>query len=242
MSAAPRAHMTRRIALHMTQRHQRRAIHRNRPASLFALRVRALPGAGGDFKVNRGQFCKQGKYAVHRTEIFTPNPFFPSVEISGRNGGNGRTAQNQQYRFGILIDADHLAVDRRDRKRDKRPAAPAHPARNGTATTVPAGEFRERAFRTQDAAPDAPEYPLSKDSQMIPHMFGVARQRHKRWRGDEDGVEADDDPLHGANGGAMAAHPVPNPRQSLFQWLARRRFALAVLFILSSHSLLVQSF
>src|SRR5260364_149931 len=41
--------------------------------------------------------------------------------------------------------------------------------------------------------PDAPEYPLSKDSQMIPHMFGVARQRHKRWRGDEDGVEADDD-------------------------------------------------
>jgi hypothetical protein len=161
--------------------------------------------------------------------VAAPDALAPAVDQAYGDGGHGGSAQHQQHRLGIFVDADQLAVYRGDDDGGERPAAPLQPARHREAQAVTAGEFGERAFRTKNAAPDppqsergddherppdAPEHELGEQGEVVQHA-GVLRRHGKKGRHRHQGqVEHHHRPLHADDEAAVAPHGIAQALQT----------------------------
>jgi hypothetical protein len=72
--------------------------------------------------MDRGKLGQQAEDAVDRAEKAAPDPFVAAIKIADDDRAKSRSAENEQRRFWILIDADHLAVDRGQGKRNEGPS------------------------------------------------------------------------------------------------------------------------
>ncbi len=213
--AAATAGMAGRSALHVANIDQRRTVHPRR--TLCALHPYFFINA----KMYRGNFCKQRKHTVGRVQITAPDAFAPAIDKPDRDGGHARSTQHQQRGLRILVDTDQLAIHRGADKGREWPATPAHPARNGTPQAMVTGELRQRAFRTENAAPDAseqhhadhherppdaPEEELRKQAQIVVNVGIFRRQRHERRNDQQHQIKEDNDPLDRQNRAAVALH------------------------------------
>src|SRR5581483_6334044 len=164
-----------------------------------------------------------------------PEALPPSVQKADHDRRQGRAAEDQQRRFRIFINRQHLPVDRRGDEADERPAAPEQRARHAPAEAVAADPFRERAFRTEKPAPhapddddgqnherppDPPEHELRESREMIEDAGAVGRQGHERRNRDQARVDRHDRPLQGNDRSAMATKKIAQRGEP---WLRRRR-------------------
>src|SRR3990167_4720058 len=145
LSAATSAGMAVTGALHTTDIEQGRAVGRRQ-----AWRGVFHPAFFVDLKMHGRQSGEQGEDATDRAQVTAPDPFASGEQQPDDDRGDGRTAQNQQRRLGVVIDADQLAVEGCQAERQGWPAAPAQPARYTQTFAVMAGPFAARAFRTQN--------------------------------------------------------------------------------------------
>ncbi|MDT4826369.1 hypothetical protein FQZ97_596800 [compost metagenome] len=127
-------------ALHVAQRHQRRAVDgldaddRMAPLLLVYLEV---PGR---------QLGQQVEHTVDRAHVLAPHPLAAAVAPADDHGGHRGPAQHGQHGQRILVHADELPIDGRQRERHERPAAPADPFRNRKPFAAFAGPLREHAL------------------------------------------------------------------------------------------------
>ena len=131
-----------------------------------------------------------------------------AIDETDTDRGKRRSAQHEQRRRRILVDADKLPEDSRQRERDERPAAPLHPARHRAAQSELGSQPRSacppgRTRRTSCALPtsidritnghhDAPERPLREDGEAVRTArassggsgsnAGTNEQHLRRWR------------------------------------------------------------
>ncbi|CPI68111.1 Uncharacterised protein [Bordetella pertussis] len=204
-------------ALHVAQRHQRRAIDRldanDRMAPFFLVHLE-MPGR---------QLGQQVEHAIDRTQVLAPDALAAAIAPADDHRRHGRAAQHRQRRQRVLIDTDQLAVDRRQGKGHERPAAPAHPARNGAALAALAGPLGEHALGTEPAAPGAPqqrhgnqderpphapERELRQHGQIVEDRRGVVRQGQEHRHDQQERIRSDDAPLQLAQQRGMVAKHV----------------------------------
>ena len=202
---------------------QRRAVDR-RIAVIMA--VVAIPGGAVDLVVEGRELGENGENPRGRTQVAAPDALLPAKKQADGQRGNARSAKDQQGRLRVFIDADQLPIDGGADEGDERPAHPFQPGRRRPAQAVPAAPFGERAFRTEQAAPDAahrhrgdhhagppdaPEAELREQAQVVPDVRAGGRQRHENGNDDQRRINDDDTPLHGQDGALMAAQKQTQP-------------------------------
>ncbi len=239
-TAAPAAHMAIGAAAHGADRNQRRAIHTLRPGnggfgawSHAARSTRKWTGAS---------FARQAKDAVHRAQIAAPDPLAPAEGITHGYGRKRGAAKNEKRRFGVLVNADELAIGGGAGEGDKGPSLPFHPMRYRTAPAMPAHRLRQRAFRAEHAAPqtpdkdhaqenerppDAPEDELGEKREIGPDMRGALRRRQKRRNDDQKCIGGDDNPLHGQDRPLMPHKPIARSGQKAIDAVCRGPYQAA---------------
>src|ERR1019366_10667177 len=132
-----------------------------------------------------------------------------------------RAAENEQRRFGILVDAYHLPVDRGQGKSREGPAFPSDPAGDRMAPAEPAYRLGQCALRTKEPAPsaakqhhaeedewppDAPEGELREECEIVEDMGEPSRQRQECRNGEQHEIHEDDDPLSALDHASMPPH------------------------------------
>ena len=202
------AHVAVAVRCHGADRHQRRAAHRRE--RLSRRQAIGIPSHGVDFEMQWRKLRQDAEHAVDRAEEAAPDPLVLATHQARRDGRDGGAAEDQQHRGGILVDADHLAVDRRESEGDEWPAAPAHPARNGALQAVAACRLGECSLRAHEAAPgaahehhgdehegppDSPEHELRKQRHVVPDMIGALGQGQQDGHDDEHHIDRDQRPL-----------------------------------------------
>ena len=114
-----------------------------------------------------------------------------------------------------------------------------HPARRREPATALADDLGERPFRTQDAAPcapdenhaqqdegppDAPERELREQRHVRPDMRGAAGQRQDRRHDDQHDIDLDDCPLDASQDNLVTRQPVADMFQRAIDGLLDHRF------------------
>ena len=164
--------------------------------------------------MHRRQAGEQGEHAADRAQVTAPDTFAAAVEKAHQHRRQGRAAENQQGRLGVVVDADQLAINSGEDKRQGRPAAPANPARGAAAQPAPADPFAQRAFGAQHPAPEsaeqhdgqqherppeAPENKLGEQRQVVEHARLAGRQGQQRRQHQQQAIEGHHRPLHATN-------------------------------------------
>jgi hypothetical protein len=139
-----------------------------------------VPGGAVDAEMHRRDARQQAEDAGDRAQVAAPDALALAIHPADADGGDGGTAEDQQRRLRVVIDADQLAIDRGEDEGHHRPAAPAHPFRDRAAAPVAAGEFGQRAFRAEHAAPDAAHEHDREDHEGPPDApEQVLREQHQ---------------------------------------------------------------
>src|SRR3984893_12247391 len=221
-AVATAAHVTVRAAAHRLDRDERRAIDRPHPG--VAGLTRQGPGILVDAEMHRGKLGQQAEDAVDRAEKAAPDQFVAAIKIADDDRAKSRSAENEQRRLWILIDADHLAVDLGQGKRNEGPAFPGDPARDRMTPAEPACRLGQRALRTEEPAPgaadqkhaeederppDTPEGELREEREIVPDMREPSGQRQECGHGDKHKINENDRPLAALNQAPVAAQAFP---------------------------------
>jgi len=212
---------------------QRRAVGQRQ-----AGRVVGFPALLIHREMHRRQAGEQGEDAADRAQVPTPHALAAHEQQADDHRAEGRAAENQQGRLGVVIHADQLAIEGGQAKAQRRPAAPAQPARNTEAAPVLAGPFAQGTFRAEHAAPQAPEQhhrqqherppeapedELREQRQVVHQARLAVRQRQQRRQHQQHGVDQHHRPLHGTDQAPMAAHAIAQALQPAHAACRERR-------------------